>query len=70
MTKIKVGYALSGLAIVFLIFDSALKVLQLPVAMQATTELGLLGRPVLARRSAARVPSSAEVGPAVLRQWP
>jgi len=35
-----VGRILSGLAVLFLLFDATLKVLQLPVAMQGTRELG------------------------------
>jgi DoxX-like family len=35
-----VGRVLSGLAVLFLAFDAAMKVLQLPPALKATTELG------------------------------
>ena len=34
------GRILSGLAVLFLLFDATLKVLQLPVAVQGTRELG------------------------------
>jgi hypothetical protein len=34
------GRILSGLAVLFLLFDATLKVLQLPAAMQGTRELG------------------------------
>jgi hypothetical protein len=35
-----VGRILSGLAVLFLLFDATVKVLQLPVAVQGTKELG------------------------------
>lgn len=34
------GYTLSMLAILFLLFDGTIKVLQLPVAVESTTQLG------------------------------
>lgn len=34
------GYTLSVLAILFLLFDGTIKVLQLPVAVESTTQLG------------------------------
>ena len=34
------GRILSGLAVVFLLFDAAVKLLELPVAVEATTQLG------------------------------
>src|SRR5690242_10680229 len=34
------GRILSGLGVLFLMFDAAIKVLQLPVAVEATTQLG------------------------------
>ena len=41
MTQTKVGYVVSGVAILFLIVDAVVKLLQLPVAMDATVALGL-----------------------------
>jgi hypothetical protein len=35
-----IGRVLSALAVLFLLFDSVVKLLQLPVAIQGTTELG------------------------------
>jgi DoxX-like protein len=34
------GRVLSGLAVVFLLFDASLKLFQLPLALEATTQLG------------------------------
>lgn len=34
------GYVLSALAILFLLFDGSIKILQLPVAVESTTQLG------------------------------
>jgi hypothetical protein len=39
-TTIWIGRVLSALAILFLTFDSVIKLLELPVAIQGTTELG------------------------------
>jgi hypothetical protein len=36
----RAGYVLSGLAVLFLLFDATLKVLQLPAALQGTIQLG------------------------------
>jgi hypothetical protein len=41
------GRILSGIAVLFLLFDAAVKVLQLPVAVQGTSELGYPGSVVL-----------------------
>lgn len=43
-----VGFVLSALAVLFLIFDSVIKVLQLPVAVDSTTQLGYAGELVFA----------------------
>ena len=40
MSKVWVGRVLSGLAVLFLVFDASLKVLKLPQAVEATTQLG------------------------------
>jgi hypothetical protein len=42
-----VGRALSGVAALFLLFDGAIKALQLPPAMEATTQLGYAPSTVL-----------------------
>src|SRR5262249_47834807 len=34
------GWAMSGFAVLFLLFDAIVKVLQLPIAVEATTQLG------------------------------
>ncbi len=39
-TALWVGRILSGLAALFMLFDAAIKVLELPVAVQGTTQLG------------------------------
>lgn len=39
-TRVYAGRVLSGLAVVFLLFDSMLKVLKVPAAVEATTQLG------------------------------
>jgi hypothetical protein len=36
----RAGYVLSGLAVLFLLFDAAMKVLQVPMALQGTIQLG------------------------------
>jgi hypothetical protein len=41
------GRILSGIAVLFLLFDAGVKVLQLPVAVQGTSELGYPGSVVL-----------------------
>ena len=38
--SIWIGRVLSALAVLFLVFDTVLKLLQLPIAVQGTTELG------------------------------
>jgi len=38
--KLVTGYVLTTLAAVFMLFDTVIKVLRLPVAIQGTTELG------------------------------
>ena len=43
-----VGLILSTLAVMFLIFDGVIKVLQLPVAVDSTTQLGYAGELVIA----------------------
>lgn len=39
-TRVYAGWVLSGLAVVFLLFDAALKVLRIPAAVEGTTQLG------------------------------
>jgi hypothetical protein len=46
-TTIWTGRILSGLAILFLSFDTVIKVLQLPVAIEGTTQLGYRQETVL-----------------------
>ena len=41
MTRRRIGYALSGIAILFLSFDTAVKLLHLAPAVQANAQLGL-----------------------------
>jgi hypothetical protein len=36
----RAGYVLSGLAVLFLLFDATMKVLQVPMALQGTIQLG------------------------------
>src|SRR5262245_19466083 len=40
MTALWAGRVMSGFAVLFLLFDAAVKVLQLPMAVEATTQLG------------------------------
>lgn len=42
----KAGWAMSGLAIVFLLMDASMKLLALPVVLQAQAELGFQGEGV------------------------
>jgi DoxX-like family len=39
-TRVYAGRVLSGLAVVFLLFDAAIKVLRVPAAVEGTTQLG------------------------------
>src|SRR5262247_413206 len=39
-TRVYAGRILSGLAVVFLLFDAAIKVLRVPAAVEGTTQLG------------------------------
>lgn len=48
-TTNRIGYALSGLFILFMIFDSVIKLPPLDVVTQTLTELGYPASPVLAR---------------------
>lgn len=45
--KLLTSYVLSGLVVLFLMFDSVIKVLSLPPAVQATTELGYRAEAVI-----------------------
>jgi hypothetical protein len=47
-TRVYAGRALGGLAIAFLLFDTALKVLMVPAAVEGTTQLGYPKSVVLA----------------------
>jgi hypothetical protein len=44
----RVGYSLSVLAVLFLLIDSGMKLLALPVVLQATAQLGYPGTPATA----------------------
>ena len=48
-TKRRLGYALSGLVIAFMLFDGALKLVPLDVVLQASADLGLPATPAFAR---------------------
>ena len=41
------GRTLSGIAVLFLLFDASVKVLQLPIAVEATTQLGYSANVIL-----------------------
>lgn len=47
--KRRIGYALSGLVIAFMLFDGAMKLVPLDVVLQASVELGLPATPGFAR---------------------
>ena len=38
--KFRVGYALSGLVILFMLMDAAMKLMRLPIVLEATVQLG------------------------------
>ena len=40
MSRFWAGWVLSGIAVLFLLFDAGIKVLKLPFAVEATTQLG------------------------------
>jgi hypothetical protein len=45
----RVGYILSSLAVLFLLIDSVMKLLALPIVLETSTQLGYQGTPGLAR---------------------
>jgi hypothetical protein len=47
MTQKRVGYVLSGLAVLFLVFDTTLKLLQVTAAVEAMPQLGYPGHLLL-----------------------
>jgi hypothetical protein len=74
----RVGLALSGLAVAFLTFDGAMKVLALPVVVQSTAELGYpagpgfiraLGVALLACTALYAAPRTAVLGAVLLTGW-
>jgi hypothetical protein len=68
-TATVVGWALSGLVIAFLVFDAAMKVVQHPIVLEATAELGYsrdivagLGITILAIAVLSAIPRTAALG--------
>ena len=47
-TMRRIGYALSALSALFLLMDSAMKLLALPIVLETTAQLGYPGAPTLA----------------------
>lgn len=72
----RAGYALSGLAIVFLVFDTVIKVVQAAPAVESTVQLGypaeyvvLLGVAELVCLALYAVPRTAVLGAILLTGW-